>query len=370
MKRLVFVFSCLLLATSYLLLATAPAHAVLEDTKGVLTDSNIQPEPLTLGVSLGSVTSVRDLKDYIALGYRYAIGIVVICAIVMVVYGGFRYLIGSAMSDVSKAKKIIFDALMGLLIVLGAYLILNTINPATVKLQVPGLTSIGNRAACLGLVGCKSDKDCASDLKDQKSCGENAKCLFINNNEGVCTAGVAGDLCHCPSPGGCEAKCPNGDRTCNNGGTGAVACQTGLGCVMRIDSSLASGDWEKVNPVRPTCRKVREVTQIENDLDDKPNINGEGKKCVRDQDCKMGACIRISEGVGYCSNGSEGSRCRCSDKGCFTACYSTGFKEFTSCNNNNTGEIACDSGLECVLTKKGNRKTFIDGQWYCQKTSK
>ena len=82
--------------------AVIPAHA------GTLTDSNDQPQPLSLGVSIGSATSVHDLADYIALAYRYAIGIATICAIVMLVYGGFRYLVGSAMGDIAKGKTIIF----------------------------------------------------------------------------------------------------------------------------------------------------------------------------------------------------------------------------------------------------------------------
>ena len=71
-----------------------------------------------------------QLAQYIATMYRYGVGIVAIAAIIMTVYGGFRYLIGSSMGDIAAGKKIIQDAIAGMLLVLGAYLILQTVNPA------------------------------------------------------------------------------------------------------------------------------------------------------------------------------------------------------------------------------------------------
>ena len=94
------------------------------------------------GVSLspstreGDIVSVPFLAQYINGAYRYLIGVSLIAAIVMVVYGGFRYLVGSSLGDIKAGKKIITDALGGMLIVLAAYMILNTINPATLNLSI------------------------------------------------------------------------------------------------------------------------------------------------------------------------------------------------------------------------------------------
>jgi|GEM_PF-5001418 len=52
----------------------------------------------------------------------------------MIVYGGFRYLLGSSMGDVAAGKTIVLDAIIGLLLTLGAYTILNTINPNTLEM--------------------------------------------------------------------------------------------------------------------------------------------------------------------------------------------------------------------------------------------
>ena len=105
------------------------------------------PIDVELGVSIGGVSkisgatredgavSVPFIGQYVNIVYRYMVGIVLIVAIVMVVYGGFRYLTGATSGNVSKGKEIIRDALIGMLLTLGAYVILNTINPATVSFE-------------------------------------------------------------------------------------------------------------------------------------------------------------------------------------------------------------------------------------------
>lgn len=84
----------------------------------------------------GDEVYVPFLAEYISGVYRFLIGIILIIAIVMVVWGGFRYLLGSSVGDVSRGKEIIRDALAGMLIILGAYMILQTVNPATLNLSV------------------------------------------------------------------------------------------------------------------------------------------------------------------------------------------------------------------------------------------
>lgn len=88
-----------------------------------------------------------QLGQYIATMYRYAVGIVAILAIIMTVYGGFRYLIGSSMGDVAAGKKIIQDAIAGMLITLGAYLILQTVNPAILGFAPVTLKIVAPEAA-------------------------------------------------------------------------------------------------------------------------------------------------------------------------------------------------------------------------------
>jgi len=68
--------------------------------------------------------------------YDYAIGIAGGLAGVMLMIGGFQYLTaGGDASRVGAAKKRITDSMVGLVLVLGAFLILNTINPDLVNMS-------------------------------------------------------------------------------------------------------------------------------------------------------------------------------------------------------------------------------------------
>ncbi len=91
--------------------------------------------PVKLAVPIGGVGQVEGLPDYINVAYRYLVTVVLVVAIVMVVYGGFRYLVGASLGDIQAGKRIIVDAIVGMLIVLGAHTILSTINPATTLLS-------------------------------------------------------------------------------------------------------------------------------------------------------------------------------------------------------------------------------------------
>jgi D-alanyl-D-alanine dipeptidase len=94
----------------------------------------------------GEIVSVPFLAQYVNGVYRYLIGISLIAAIVMTVYGGFRYLVGASLGDIKSGKKIITDAIGGMLIILAAYMILNTINPATLNLSILQLEFIPEQA--------------------------------------------------------------------------------------------------------------------------------------------------------------------------------------------------------------------------------
>ncbi len=74
------------------------------------------------------------IAQYITGVYSYAVGIAGMVAGVMFVIGGFQYLTaGGDASKVTSAKERIKDAVIGLLLVIGAYVILATINPTLVS---------------------------------------------------------------------------------------------------------------------------------------------------------------------------------------------------------------------------------------------
>lgn len=81
------------------------------------------------------LVAVPYLSQYINAIYRYMTAIVLTVAIVMVMIGGFKYLLSATPLGVSDGKKMITDSLIGMVLVLGAYVILNTINPNLTSLK-------------------------------------------------------------------------------------------------------------------------------------------------------------------------------------------------------------------------------------------
>jgi len=84
----------------------------------------------------GQYITVSWLAEYIAAIYRYLVGAATILAIVMIMYGGFRWI--TAAGDAGKigdAKKTIIGATVGLALALGSYAILNLINPDLVSFK-------------------------------------------------------------------------------------------------------------------------------------------------------------------------------------------------------------------------------------------
>ncbi len=93
-----------------------------------------------LGVALGQVQTVQGIAGYVNQAYKYLLGISVTISIVMVMIGGVQYVLGGASSEqVSKAKARISNAVVGLVLLLSAYVILYTVNPNLVSLRVPTL---------------------------------------------------------------------------------------------------------------------------------------------------------------------------------------------------------------------------------------
>ncbi len=88
----------------------------------------------------GNVLKVNYLGDYIAGIYKYLIGISTTIAIVMLMIGGLQWAIGaSSQENISKAKKRINNALIGLVLLLSVYAILFIVNPNLTFLKTPDL---------------------------------------------------------------------------------------------------------------------------------------------------------------------------------------------------------------------------------------
>lgn len=87
--------------------------------------------------------TVPWIAEYIIGVYQYALIIGAILAIIMIMLGGFLYMVSGARPELAtKAKKMIFGSLTGLILLLGSYLVLSLINPELTTLKSITLESI------------------------------------------------------------------------------------------------------------------------------------------------------------------------------------------------------------------------------------
>jgi hypothetical protein len=77
---------------------------------------------------------VIQFPKYIMSLYKFGLWTIGICAVIMIMIGGFTYITSAGNSSrTTEAKKIITDAIAGVFLALISYLLLYTINPDLVK---------------------------------------------------------------------------------------------------------------------------------------------------------------------------------------------------------------------------------------------
>lgn len=87
--------------------------------------------------------STGDMSAYFKGAYNLFLIIIVLSAIFMIVIGGFVYLTsGGNTAQLSSAKGIVFNAIIGLILALISWLILNIINPELVNVSVTGFSPV------------------------------------------------------------------------------------------------------------------------------------------------------------------------------------------------------------------------------------
>jgi len=120
-----------------------------------------------------------DFAAYILSIYRFGLWTVGIAALLMISVGGYMYITSAGNNtQVSKAKGVITDAIVGVLLALTSYLLLYTINPELVQIKTTSKTGTG------GSGGTTNQADCerwCNDNKGDESTPEgkeyNANCL-------------------------------------------------------------------------------------------------------------------------------------------------------------------------------------------------
>lgn len=113
-------------------------EVVIPGTEDVVASSEVEGR-----VGGWFVGRVEDLAQYLETIYNFVIGFAGLLAASIMMVGGFQYLTaGGDQGKVAAAKGRIANALIGLVLALSAYLLLNTINPALVNLKTPTVGSV------------------------------------------------------------------------------------------------------------------------------------------------------------------------------------------------------------------------------------
>ena len=103
--------------------------------------------------------------------YKYAIGIVGIVAAIVMMIGGFMWLIaGGNQSKISEAQEWVKASLTGLILALGSYMILATVNPALTtftSLDIKTVTKINsNNPVSIATGCCEATKSCSVTTRE------------------------------------------------------------------------------------------------------------------------------------------------------------------------------------------------------------
>jgi len=122
-----------------LALLTTPVHAVTISASIPGANGGTNLADCAAGTTnSASCNPAAFVNDF----YSFALAISGILAFGAMIYGGVKYMLAAGNPSAQhEGKEWVQSALLGLLLLAGAYLILNTVNPALTTLQLPTLAS-------------------------------------------------------------------------------------------------------------------------------------------------------------------------------------------------------------------------------------
>ncbi len=137
----------------------------------------------------------NTFANYLIAIYNWGIRVIIVLAVVMIMVGGFMWMTaGGSSQRVSKAKERITSAIIGLILALGSYTLLNFINPELVAFRNLRLTNVSgeetpegcevytdleppkNKKFCDKAQGCNWDGQKCVKMQKEDYC-------FLNNSE-------------------------------------------------------------------------------------------------------------------------------------------------------------------------------------------
>ncbi len=154
--------------------AGATAGGTSGGAAAATTEDYVVLAPLP-GIGDGNSGGKTTLETYLPNMFNLMVGIAAALAFIMITWGGVMYATSDALSSKTDGKKFIEDAVWGLLLVIGAWIILNTINPQILNFNLilpkstiqttPGVTVEGGGVGTSGLLA--TTEAALNDLKSQ-----------------------------------------------------------------------------------------------------------------------------------------------------------------------------------------------------------
>ena len=147
MKKILIAFKVFAVAAAFLPLLlgiTIPKTAVA----AALTDQICQPD-VSVSADGKTTTTSGDIPKCINNIYVVSLSVAGFAGVVLFVFAGYLYMIGTTAS-VAQAKKIMGSTVFGIVILLGAYMFLNTISPnlTSININLPTVKCDENGANC------------------------------------------------------------------------------------------------------------------------------------------------------------------------------------------------------------------------------
>ncbi len=130
----------LIASSAFVLSCALPALALAQQSGFVpLTkDADFQKIFGLTGASMGG--GANDLGTFINSAFKIALSLGAILAVLRIAWAGYQYMSSDAWGEKSHAKEILGDVVIGLLLLLGTWLILYQINPDILNLRVRYVT--------------------------------------------------------------------------------------------------------------------------------------------------------------------------------------------------------------------------------------
>ena len=124
----------------------------------------------------------QDINEFIKALYRLAIGVAATLAVLRLILAGAQYMFTDVVTTKADAKKNVQNSLVGLLVVLAAVLILNTINPQLTNLEALDIKKINVDVNFSPVEQC--------DVQSSATCCiESGGNWVLNSNVGSCNTG-------------------------------------------------------------------------------------------------------------------------------------------------------------------------------------